>query len=334
LLIDHHASPNVIPGSLDIIKEAMQKVGLRGVLCYEVTDRGGSRQRDLGLDENQRFIRAHQRNPGFRGLVGAHASFTLGDESLQACGDMADRNGTGVHIHVAEDMCDVDTARKRHRLGLVERLSKHSILRKRSILAHCIHLIPVEFTRLRRVPCWLVHNPRSNMNNGVGHARVDLFGHRAALGTDGFPADMFEEAKFGFFRMQEEGKRANSLSAATLRRGAGNSRIKADGKMMTNLMTGGQRLASEIFDAEFGTLAPGSVADLVVLDYTPPTPMTSGNMSWHFHFGMRSSMVDSVMVDGRWIVRDHQVVGVDVPEVYEKAAISAKKLWRRMEHLQ
>ena len=327
LLVDHHASPNAIPGSLDIIKEAMQEVGLRGVLCYEVTDRGSRRQRDQGLDENERFISAHRSSACFRGLVGAHASFTLGEESLHACGSMADRYGTGVHIHVAEDMSDVVDSQKSYRAGLVDRLSKYSILRKESILAHCIHIRPVEFAQLRRARCWLVHNPRSNMNNGVGHAPVHLFGDRAALGTDGFPADMFEEAKFGFFRMQEDDKRIQPARPDRV----GDSGIEIHNEVMTNFLERGQRLASEMFNQEFGGLAPGSAADLAVLDYKPPTPLTAGNLSWHLQLGMRSSMVESVMVSGKWIVKDREIVGVDVPSVYEKAAKVAKKLWHRME---
>ena len=100
-LIDHHASPNAIAHSLNIIKEALEEIGLRGVLCYEVTDRGGTKKRDDGLKENERFLLANKTNKQFRGLVGAHASFTLSNDSLRLLGEMATRNNTGVHIHVA-----------------------------------------------------------------------------------------------------------------------------------------------------------------------------------------------------------------------------------------
>jgi len=83
-LVDHHASPNAIPGSLQIIREAFGVVGVRGVLCYEVTDRGGLRRRDAGLAENDRFLTATRTDPQFRGLVGAHASFTLRETSMAA----------------------------------------------------------------------------------------------------------------------------------------------------------------------------------------------------------------------------------------------------------
>ncbi|HLF82942.1 MAG TPA: amidohydrolase family protein, partial [Blastocatellia bacterium] len=90
-LFDHHASPSHISGSLEIVREAIEKVGLRSVLCYEVTDRGGARERDHGLEENRSFLSwvgrsaspDSQANPNlFRAMVGAHASFTMSDESL------------------------------------------------------------------------------------------------------------------------------------------------------------------------------------------------------------------------------------------------------------
>ncbi len=106
-LIDHHASPNYIRGSLDLIKAGMAKVGLRGVLCYEVTDRGGMKKRDLGLEENERFVIENVNNARFRGAIGAHASFTLCNDSLRKIGELASMYDCGVHIHVAEDKADV-----------------------------------------------------------------------------------------------------------------------------------------------------------------------------------------------------------------------------------
>jgi len=314
-LIDHHSSPGCIPGSLDIIREAVNRVGIRAVLCYEVTDRGGRNERDQGFEENERFIRATASHPSFRGLVGAHAAFTLSDDSLRRCGEMAGNHETGVHIHVAEDVCDVKEAKKRRTKGVVDRLRSHGVLNSRSLLAHCIHLIPREFRALEKAECWLVHNPRSNMNNNVGHAPLHLFGDRAALGTDGFPADMFEEARAGFLRNQEDPEV----------RGARNKKPS-----FTKLLSGGHALASEIFGETFGSFKRGAVADFVVLDYNPPTPLTGENLPWHFLFGMRSAMIDSVMVGGKWVMKERQVVGVNLEESFAKASEVAARLWRRM----
>ncbi len=331
-LVDHHASPKAIPGSLDLIALAMEEVGLRGVLCYEVTDRGGKKERNAGLDENERFIQENSQNSMYRGMVGGHASFTLGNESLRLLGEMAERNNTGVHIHVAEDKCDVVDAKENYQCSVLERLEKHRIVRDDTILAHCIHLGLPEIKRVQNVGAWFAHNPRSNMNNFVGHAPIHLLGERTALGTDGFPADMFEEARSGFFKNNDMryGMWDVSSKKQDMRYGIGDMSDKIQNVSFTGLLQGGQRLVSEKFNEEFGTLRKGSVADLVVVDYESPTPMTSDNVAGHFLFGMRSSMVDSVMINGNWILWNREFPGIDVAQVMKKAAVVTKRLWGKM----
>jgi len=309
-LIDHHASPNAIKGSLDIIKEALTQVGLRGVLCYEVTDRGGKKRRDEGLAENENFIGANRENSFFRGLVGAHASFTLSDESLSLCAELADAYHTGVHIHVAEDMCDGVDAKKKYHCSVVDRLFRKKLLTRKSVLAHCIHLSQKDFSRLNKSKAWLAHNPRSNMNNKVGIAPIHQFKHRGMIGTDGFPSDMIEEAKIAFF------KRQDSLYKQPIDFG--------------RLISGGQQCISELFGASFGALAKGAMADLVVSDYVPPTPMSEGNLLGHYLFGMRSANVASVMVGGRWVMKERSIVGLDIDQVYSKANRKAGAMWAKL----
>ena len=310
-IVDHHASPNAIAGSLDLIREAVAEVGIRGVLCYEVTDRGGMKRRDAGLRENERFIDSCGGDRGFRGLVGAHASFTLSDESLERCAELARACGTGVHIHVAEDLSDVRDARRRSHGGLLRRLERSGVAARKSIFAHCVHLGAEEFRALGSSGAWAVHNPRSNMNNGVGHAPLHLFPPRSALGTDGFPADMFEEARVGFFRAAEEGK-------------GGSGR-------MTALVAGGWRLASEIFGRPCGTFEPGAVADLVVLGYRPPTPLDAANAAGHFLFGLGAAAVESVMAGGTWVLWNRGIPGLDEDDIARRASKAAARLWKQME---
>ncbi len=310
-LVDHHASPSSIKGSLDLIKKALQQVGIRGVLCYEVTDRGGKKKRDEGLKENERFIEGNKTDEYFRGYVGAHAAFTLSDESLHLCGEMAAKHNTGVHIHVSEDVCDVKDAEEKYKSTVFDRLAPHKILTKESILAHCVHLTLSEFKTSNEKECWLVHNPRSNMNNRVGYAKVHLFGEKLALGTDGFPADMLEEAKFAFHKKRD-------------------SRID-ESVNYVNLITGGQKLISDIFGEKFGTFDKGAIADLVVMDYTEPTPMEKDNLLGHYLFGMQSSMVESVMVGGKWVMKNRKIPGIDENRVFAKSQQLARKLWMKME---
>lgn len=310
-IVDHHASPKCIDGSLDLIREALSEVGVRGVLCYEVTDRGGARERDNGFRENERFLHKHDAHPFYRGMVGAHAAFTMSDHTLRRCGEMADHYCTGVHIHAAEDWADMSSASEDYQSRLADRLLRNHVVNDHSILAHCVHFTPRDFEKLRREECWMVHNPRSNMNNRTGYAAIGNFGENGALGTDGFRADMFEEARYAFFKYQESGNRNVPVS-------------------MTSLVSGGHRMISRLFRRRFGTLNEGSVADLVVVNYHPPTPMLKENLAGHFLFGMDSSMVESVMIGGKWRVRKRALVGFDPLPVYEKASKVARKLWKRM----
>jgi putative selenium metabolism protein SsnA len=313
-LFDHHASPSHISGSLEIVREAIEEVGLRAVLCYEVTDRGGARERDQGLEENRSFLSRLRRsasNPDlFRAMVGAHASFTMSDESLDACAALMREFDAGLHIHVAEDKCDVEDAREKYGLGVVERLAKHGVLNNRSILAHGIHLSDEDIGLARSAGVSFAHNPRSNMNNQVGYAPVAKFGGRVVLGTDGIGADMFEELRFAFFKGRD------ALAA-----------LGADDWL--RVLANNHRLASEAFGGEMGSLGVGSMADLTVLDYGSPTPLTAENLAWHFAFGMTSASVESVMVNGRFVIRDRRFP-FDAQNLYERARAASEKLWAKL----
>ena len=319
-LFDHHASPSQISGSLQIIREAIERVGLRAVLCYEVTDRGGVRERDQGLKENRDFlswVRATSA-PGsqgnsthFRAMVGAHASFTMSDESIEACAGLMREFGAGLHIHVAEDTCDVEDARSRYDLGVVERLAALGALNPKTIAAHCTHLDDAEIEIARRSGVWIAHNPRSNMNNRVGYARIGMFRELMVLGTDGIGADMFEEARTGFLRNRD-------------------ARAELDPSAWLRVLANNQRMGSAAYGFDICSLRAGSVADLIVLEYQSPTPLTTENLAWHLVFGMSSASVESVMVSGRFVIRNRQFA-VDDRDLYERARAASVKLWTRLQ---
>ncbi len=311
-LIDHHASPGYITNSLSIVKQALSELGLRAVLCYEVTDRGGELERDLGVKENKDALTTS--SGLYRALVGAHAAFTLDTKSLKMLSDLAKEFNCGVHIHVAEDMLDQTDSLERYQTALVNRLKESEILRPGSILAHCTHFDPSALEIAKDAGCWLIHNPRSNMNNSVGYAQVKAFGQRSALGTDGIGSDMFEEAKFAFYKSRDA---KASLSAETV----------------LGLLAGGQQLASEIFKEDLKTLSVGSTADLILYNYLSPTPLTKENFAWHFMFGMSSNAVDSLMVAGKFLLRDGKYQTIDPNTAMQKARQAATKLWEKFQEL-
>ena len=313
-LVDHHASPNYISGSLKIIREALEPVGVRGVLCYEVTDRNGAAGREAGLRENQSFFENHT-NSQFRALVGAHASFTLSDHSLRACAELAQQNNCGMHIHLAEDGCDAEISRRDFGRGdIVNRLAEFGVLSEKTILAHGIYLSDADLNTIRQHRCWLMHNARSNMNNSVGYAPVQNFGGRLSLGTDGFPADMFEEARLAFFKGRDA---KNGLGPADYLR----------------FLSAGHQLCAELFGAPFGKIEPGAVADFIILDYPSPTPLTEENLAGHVLFGMKADHVAEVMIAGKFVLRNKTLIGIEIENIYQKSREVAAKLWKRLHTL-
>jgi putative selenium metabolism protein SsnA len=311
LLIDHHSSPSFIRGSLAALQRALEEVGLRSALCYEVTDRNGPEGRDLGLEENEAF--QSTRSPLTRGMIGGHASFTLSPESLERLRALAERTGGAVHVHVAEDKADLEDCRARYGVGLAQRLDAHGLLAARTLLAHCVHLTEAEVAEAHVRGCWIAHSPRSNMNNAVGHAPTAAL-KRAALGTDGMDGDMLAETRAAYLKMRDAG-RGEAFPAAL------------------ELLAGGHRLAAALFGLPFGKLDAGAPADLVVLDYTAPTPLHTDNLGGHLLFGVDRSHVRSVMVAGRFVVRDRRVTGVDAGAAFSRARAVALELWRRMDRL-
>ena len=287
-------------------------MGLRSVLCYETTDRNGLEGRDAGIAENRSFLESGPTELTL-GMLGAHASFTLSDESLARLSAAIRDAPSSLHVHVAEDRADIEHCYVRHACGLVERLMRHRLLADRTLLVHGVHLSEPELREAQAGGAWLVHCPRSNMNNSVGHARTIAF-RRAALGTDGLDEDVLAEARAAFLRMRDTG-RDDALAAAFA------------------MLVGGHRLASTFFGLALGTLEPRSPADLVVLDYRPPTPLTAENLAGHLLFGLDRSHVRSTMVAGRFVLRDRRITTVDEASVLARARAAAAALWERIARL-
>ncbi|MDG2232781.1 MAG: amidohydrolase family protein, partial [Ilumatobacter sp.] len=192
-IIDHHESPRAIEGSLSVIADAVNEVGVRINTNYGITDRHGVDGAARGLAENDRYLTelaaAGASQSGLRtGMVGVHAAFTCSDDSLAAAADLAARHGVGVHIHVAEGPDDI---------GVEDRI--RDLTRDEWLLIHGVHL-PTDHG-LRGT---IVHNPRSNMNNSVGYADPARFSNRVALGTDGIGADMLAEFQLAYVKQRDQ----------------------------------------------------------------------------------------------------------------------------------
>ncbi|HEU4356283.1 MAG TPA: amidohydrolase family protein [Actinomycetota bacterium] len=310
-IVDHHASPNAIAGSLDQIADALGGLGARSVLCYEVTDRDGPERAAAGLEENLRFCKGGF--PLAMGMVGAHASFTLSDETLGACVEEASDADVGVHVHVAEDAADERDAMARFDRRVVGRLAEAGALGPRSLLAHCVHVDEGEIATIRQTGAWVAHNPRSNMNNRVGRAPVADLGPNVALGTDGIDGDLFAESRTAFWRARE--------ADATVTAG-----------WILERMAASARFAAAVFEEPLlGTLRPRAPADLVVLEYDPPTPVDGDNLAGHWAFGLDARHVRDVVVNGEVVVHDRRLTRAAEAELRGRSREAAEGLWRRID---
>lgn len=313
-IVDHHASPGAIDGSLDLLDRGLGPAGPRRILCYEVTDRDGLDRAAAGLEESRRRLKEGSlESAPARAMVGAHASFTLSDETLRACVALADEFDVGVHIHVAEDAADERDAEARFGRRVVERLAEAGALTERSLLAHCVHVDDREIELIRDSGAWVAHNPRSNMNNRVGRAPVVALGDRVALGTDGMDGDLFAEGKAAYWRGHEADP---SISPSWV---------------LARLAAGAAFAGQAFGDPLLGRIEPGAPADLVVLDYDPPTPLTAENLAAHWIFGISASHVRDVVVSGRVAVRDRQIEHGDAEASRTIATARAQEVWKRME---
>jgi len=322
-LVDHHSSPHACAGSLDRIEQAFRKVGLRGCLCYETTDRNGPAKSREGFKENVRFLERLRRNAqggAGDGLVyghfGLHASFTLKDRTLEACVE-ADRSlGAGFHIHVAEDRADVRDARQRYHKSVVARLTDLGVLYDRSLAAHCVHVTAADIRRLARRAINVVHNPQSNCNNAVGTARlVEMVraGVLVGIGSDGYTPRLWEEFKTAF-HLQKIRK--------------GDPRV-GYAEAYAAAFLNNREILRKIWGLELGRIEAGARADLILVDYFPPTPLRPDNLFGHMLFGISNAAVDTLLVNGRVVVRNKECVTVDERAVAEGAKARARALWDR-----
>lgn len=298
-VIDHHASPNFVEGSLELIAQAFDKVGVSHLLCYEITDRDGQEKTEKGLAETENYLQKNQ------GLVGLHASFTVGDNTLKNAVALMQKYDSGIHIHVAEDEYDQQQCMKEHGKRVVERLHDFGVLESpKTILGHCLHLTDTERELVKNSEAFIVQNTESNLNNNVGFFSSEGLGNRIMLGTDGMHSDMIRSAQAAYF--------------------VGQSKDEIDFQSAYDRFVMSHNYLKE------NKFSGDGENNLVVLDYESPTEINQGNFLGHFIFGFTSGHVQHVISNGKLIVKDRKLLRVDEKEIMAFAREQAKKLWKKL----
>lgn len=318
-VLDHHASPYAVRGSLFRIAEAARETGIRSCLCYEVSDRDGEAIMREGIEENVDFIKyAKDDKTGLlAGMFGLHASMTLSNETLSTCSEAMSGLDAGYHVHVAEGSEDEADSERKYGKRILERFRAFGITGDRSIAVHCIHVDDEEKEILRETNTAVVHNPESNMGNAVGCSPVlDMYkrGILLGLGTDGYVSDMLQSFKI----------------ANALQKHANAHPNVAWAEIPTMLFENNLRIAGRYFDTPVGRLAPGYSADVIVSDYLSPTELTDANINGHLLFGASGRSVTTTVARGKVLMENRRLTGIDEDDTVAKAREHARKVWARI----
>ena len=298
-VIDHHASPYAVEGSLEIIAKAFEKVGISHLLCYEISDRDGLEIANKGLAETENYLKNNQ------GLVGLHASFTVSNETLKKAVKLSEKYNSGIHIHVAEDKYDQKHCITNYKTNVIERLNNFGVLNSsKTILGHCLHLSENEKQIIKASKVWVVQNSESNLNNNVGYFDSRGLGNNIMLGTDGMHSDMLRSAKSAFYV------------------GQGFDNIDYSG-IYNRFRNAHKYLKLNNFSGDGDN-------NLVILDYDSPTEFNQNNFLGHFLFGIESKHVQHVIANGKLIVEDKKITTVNEDDILTFSRKESIKLWEKM----
>ncbi|MEW6041849.1 MAG: amidohydrolase family protein, partial [Elusimicrobiota bacterium] len=185
-----------------------------------------------------------------------------------------------------------------------------------TLLVHCVHISEKEIKIIKNTGTNVVHNPESNMNNAVGCADVLTMmkkGITVGLGTDGMSSDMLSQMRCAYLihRHNKKDPRVAFCEAPEM------------------LLGNNSKIASKIFGKNLGKLQVGSPADIVILDYVPPTPLTQDNFLGHLIFGMVDSTVDTVICNGKLLMREKRLEGINEELICQKSRELSAKFWKR-----
>ena len=319
-IFDHHASYGETAGSLSVIGDVAKEFGVRSCLCYEVSDRNGQEAMEAAVAENVRFGKtvkeADPEDIELAAMFGLHASFTLSPATLDYVRTQ-NTDGLGYHIHVAEGISDEEDSIVKYGKRVVNRLYDEGILGPTTITGHCIHIDADELSILKKTDTMVVHNPESNMGNAVGAPDILAMtkaGLRVGLGTDGYTSDMLESYKA-----------ANCL--VKHRSGLPNQGWV---EIPTMLFDTNRKMAEQFFHITTGILTPGAAADVIVMDYEPPTRLTADNINGHLLFGANGMNVVTTISNGVVRYQNRQWQGLDKQALLGEVREIAEELWHQL----
>lgn len=307
----------------ETVAEATAAAGLRGVLGQTVLKfpSPDARSYEESLASAREFIAGWLDHPLIVPAVSPHAPYTCTEEILQATAALAVEFDVPLHTHLAETAFEVEENRKLHGMPVIPYVKKQNLFDAKVLAAHCVHIDTGEIHTLHHHHAGVAHNPSSNMKLASGAAPVaDMLkvGLNVGIGTDG-PAsnndlDMFEEVRLAAFLSNLRTSDPTSLPAKTALLMA--TRLGAQAMHIGHLT---------------GSLEAGKRADLILVDIhtlhnSPQFRRDPDGAYAQIVYAGKSTDVSDVMVNGQWLMRDHELLTVDESSLLEEAADYAKEV--------
>lgn len=319
LFVDTYSGPNSIGRSLDMISSAIGKSGLRAFIGFEATERHTRAEGARGMQENIRFLKKIRKKNKSRvqGLVSLHASFTISNELLRHARRVSRRFDAPITIHASEGQVDLQHNLQMYGKRTVERLYDVGVLSPNTVLTHCVHVNDDEISLIERTGARVAHNPMSNMLNGVGVAPVPKMlesGTPVGLGNDGYIFDGFENLRSAYLI-----HKAN----------AQDPRVITPTQALEMATINGAKLYG--LEKQLGSIEVGKLGDIIIINPDSlPTPLRRENVIEHLINSIQGRDVETVIVDGRLLMREERVITLDEEEVVEMSRKSAEKIWRKL----
>ncbi|MGE5543920.1 MAG: amidohydrolase [Bacillota bacterium] len=299
---------------MDDVARAVEKSGIRACLSRGMLGMAPTGQ--IALEETEKFIADWNGAAGGRitTMVGPHAPYTCPPDYIKKVLGIAERHNVGVHIHLAETRTEVDDIRKQYGKTPIEYVNDLGVLDFPVLGAHCVHLTQSDIRIIKEKNVGVAHNPESNMKLASGIAPIPQLlaeGVNVGLGTDGAASnnnlDMLEEMR----------------SAALLHKVNTFDPTTVSSYQALEMAT---RNGGRVLGLEAGELRPGYKADIILIDFGKPHLYPRHDIIAHTVYAAQSSDIETVIIDGRVVMRNRQVLTIDEEEVLENVQKCAYRL--------
>jgi 5-methylthioadenosine/S-adenosylhomocysteine deaminase len=308
----------------DAIAEETSKAGMRAVLGQTLIDFPAPdfKTFDSALEGARAFVTKWKNHPLITPAIAPHAPYTVSTENLLKSRRLADELKAPVHIHVAEAASETEFIQQNHKgLRPIEYLESIGFFGPKTIAAHVIQANEGELLILKNREVGIAHNPQSNMKLAAGVAPVPSMlrlGLRAGLGTDG-------AASNNDLNLWEEMDTAAKLHKVFL----GDPKVATAEEMFAMATIGGARALH--LEDRIGSIEAGKRADIVMVDFDRPNQTPFYNIYSHLVYATKADSVDSVMIEGRWVMIGKRLLTLDesaikkVANAYHKQVIESFK---------